>query len=139
MDKSSQNKWQVRGAALVIFLLGFTAGALALNAYHAWARHGGAGGRQDQFAQMLDRLQLNAEQRTQVQQIFGDTREQLQALRRESEPRVTAIRQKADERLQQVLTPEQWQQFQQMRNELRGRGRRGREGNNDGPQPTGTP
>jgi Spy/CpxP family protein refolding chaperone len=139
MNKSSQNKWQVRGAALVIFLLGFIAGALALNVYHAWARHGGPGDRADQFAQMLDRLQLSAEQRTQVQQIFGDTREQLQALRRESEPRVTAIRQKADERLQQVLTPAQWQQFQQMREELRARGRRGRAGSGAGSQPPGAP
>ena len=127
MDKSSKNKWQVRAAALLIFLLGFTAGALALNAYRAWARHSGPVGRSDQFAQMLERLQLSAEQRTQVQQIFGDTREQLQALRRESEPHVAEIRRKADERLQQVLTPEQWQRFQQMRDERRSPDRRGRE------------
>ena len=123
MDKSSKNKWQVRAAALLIFLLGFTAGALALNAYRAWAHVR----RPDQFAQMLERLHLSAEQRTQVQQIFGDTREQLQALRRESAPRVAEIRRKADERLQQVLTPEQWQRFQQMRDERRSPDRRGRE------------
>ena len=75
----------------------------------------------DRFAQLSTRLQLNPDQQTKVKQIFGDTRQQLQNLRKESEPRVNDIRQQADQRLQQVLTPEQWQRFQQMRNEMRGR------------------
>jgi Spy/CpxP family protein refolding chaperone len=73
---------------------------------------------------MATRLQLNDDQKTKVQQIFTDTRQQLQNMRMESEPRVNEIRQQADQRLQQVLTPDQWQKFQQMRNE--GRARRGR-------------
>ena len=76
---------------------------------------------------MLDSLKLSADQKTQVHQILGDSRDQLQALRKESEPRVGQIRQQADERLQKVLTPEQWTQFQQMRNEMRSRDRRGRD------------
>jgi Spy/CpxP family protein refolding chaperone len=137
MDKISRNRWQVRGAAVIIFLLGFAAGALALNAYRAWAgRGGGQMSRQDRFEQMLDRLQVSGEQKTQVQQILGDTREQLQALRKESEPRVKEIRRQADERLQKVLTPEQWRQFQQMRDERRSRGRHGRgSGDGDGSTP----
>jgi Spy/CpxP family protein refolding chaperone len=58
---------------------------------------------------------------------LDDTREQLQALRKESEPRVNELRQQTDERLQKVLTPDQWKQFQQERDKLRGRGRRGKE------------
>jgi Spy/CpxP family protein refolding chaperone len=128
MDKTSKNKWQVRGAALVIFVLGFTAGALAWNAYKRFSRSGVEASRQDRFEQMLDRLQLSVEQKTQVHQILGDTRSQLQALRKETEPRFDEIRRQADERLQKVLTPEQWKQFQQERNEMRNRGRRGRDG-----------
>ncbi len=124
MDYIAKNKWQIRGAAAIIFVLGFTAGILALNVYRGWVRGGGPG-REDRFEQLSNRLQLNADQKTKVQQILGDTREQLRALRKESEPRVTEIRQKTDERLQQVLTPDQWQRFQQMRND--GRDRRGRE------------
>ena len=127
MDKISKNKWQVRGAALVIFVLGFTAGALAWNAYKRFSRSGVEASRQDRFEQMLDRLQLSVEQKTQVHQILGDTRSQLQGLRKETEPRFDEIRRQADERLQKVLTPEQWKQFQQERNEMRNRGRRGRE------------
>jgi Spy/CpxP family protein refolding chaperone len=118
MDYIAKNKWQIRGAAAIIFVLGFTAGILALNVYRGWVRGGGPG-REDRFEQLSNRLQLNADQKTKVQQILGDTREQLRALRKESEPRVTEIRQKTDERLQQVLTPDQWQRFQQMRDETR--------------------
>lgn len=139
MDKTIRNKWQVRLAALIIFLLGFVAGALALNGYYSWRRGARAQtSRQDRFEQMLDRLQLGAEQKAQVQQILGDAREELGALRRESEPRVDEIRQHADARLQQVLTPEQWQQFRQLRDEMRGPRRRGRGARSEGPQRPGS-
>jgi len=127
MDITNRNKWQVRLAAIVIFLLGFAAGALTLNAYKRWSRSVVEASRQDRFERMLDTLQLNSDQKSQVHQILDDTRGQLQALRKESEPRVNEIRQQTDERLQKVLTPDQWKQFQQERDKLRGRGRRGRE------------
>ena len=124
MDTIQKGKWQVRVAALLIFVVGFAAGALALNVYKRWGRTGQPQSRQDRFERMLDRLNLSAEQKTQVQQILSDTRGQLQTLRKESEPRFEEIRRQADERLQKVLTPEQWQQFQKERSEMRGRGRR---------------
>jgi Spy/CpxP family protein refolding chaperone len=133
MGIKSKGKWQVRVAALFIFLLGVAAGALAPRAYHAWVRRSDPPARQGRFERMFERLQLTAEQKAQVQQILGDTREQLEAVRRESEPRVREIRQQTDERLRQVLTPEQWQQFQQMRDETRATNRRGRRGNNSSP------
>jgi len=126
MDISNKSKWQVRVAALLIFVLGVAAGALGLNGYQRWSRSHAESTRQQRFERMLDRLQLNADQKTQVHQILSETREQLQNLRKESEPRFDAIRQQADERLQKVLTPEQWKQFQQEREAMRGRERRGR-------------
>jgi len=127
MDIINKSKWQVRVAALVIFLLGFAAGALALNGYERWSRSRAETSRQNRFDQMLDSLQLTADQKTQVHQILGDTREQLQALRKESEPRVSEIRRQTDERLQKILTPDQWQQFEQQRDKMRGRERHGRD------------
>jgi Spy/CpxP family protein refolding chaperone len=123
MDNVAKNRWQVRIAAVIIFVLGFTAGILALNVYRGWAR-GGQGNRIDELA---DRLQLTADQKTKVQEIFSDTREQLRAARQEMEPRMAEIRRLADGRLQTVLTPEQWQKFQRLREERqrRGRGPRG--------------
>jgi Spy/CpxP family protein refolding chaperone len=125
MNNLSKNRWQVRVAAAIIFVLGFTAGILALNVYRGWTRIGGPGNR---FDELSERLQLTADQKTKVQEILSDSREQLRAVRRESEPKMNEIRRQADGRLQTVLTPEQWQQFQSIRDEMRhrrGRGPRG--------------
>jgi len=125
MAEKIRSKWQVRVAAVVIFVLGFVAGLLALQVYRGWAQRRPSP--ENRIEQLATRLQLNDDQKTKVQQIFSDTRQQLQNLRKESEPRVNEIRQQADQRLQQVLNADQWRQFQQMRSEGRGgRGRRGR-------------
>ncbi len=117
METIRNSKWRVRIAAILIFLLGFSAGVLGLNVYQRW--RSGVSARRQEYAQMIDRLQLNNDQKTQIQQIFSDTRAQLQALRKEPDPRVAGIRQQTDEKLQKVLTPDQWKQFQQLRDELR--------------------
>lgn len=130
MDKASKNRWQVRIAALIIFVLGFAAGILALNVYRGLARQRDP---RDRFEQMAERLQLSGDQKTKVQEIFTDTREQLRAVRRESEPKMDEIRRQADGRLQTVLTPEQWQQFQSLRDEMRQR--RGGRGGPRGDRP----
>ena len=124
MDNATKNRWQVRIAAVIIFVLGFTAGILALNVYRGLAR-GGQGNRIDDLS---ERLQLTADQKTKVQEIFSDTREQLRAARQEMEPRMAEIRRQADGRLQTVLTPEQWEKFQRMREERQRRGGRGPRG-----------
>jgi len=113
-----KNRWQIRVAAAVIFLIGFTAGILALNVYRGLARNIAP---RDRFEQLSDRLQLNAEQKTKVQQIFNDSREQLRALRKESDPKVNEIRNQADERLKTVLNEEQWKKFQTIQDEMRKR------------------
>ena len=125
MNNVAKNKWQVRIAAAIIFVLGFAAGILALNVYRGLARNGGPGNRMEELS---ERLKLTPEQKTKVQEIFGDTREQLRAVRRESEPKFEGIRRQADGRLQTVLTPEQWQQFQKIRDERQRRGRGGPRG-----------
>jgi len=121
MENNTRSKWQVRLAVTVIFLLGFAAGMLTLNVYRRWVRPAGPGRGDDRFEQMSARLQLNSDQKTKVQQVFGDTREQLRALRKDSEPRVAEIRKQTDQRLQQILTADQWQRFQQLRDEMRPR------------------
>lgn len=134
MDRITKGRWQVRAAAALIFLLGFAAGALALNAFRAWRRADTQTTQQDRFRALSERLQLSAEQQAEVRKVFDDTRAQLDALRKESEPRVQQIRGQADDRLRQTLTPEQWRRFQQAREEWR-RGRRGRDGGGRGQTP----
>ena len=120
MNNVTRNRWQVRVAAVIIFVLRFTAGILALNIYRGVVRGGGPGNR---FDNMAERLNLTADQKTKVQEIFSDTREQLRSVRQETEPRMAEIRRQADGRLQTVLTPEQWQQFQKLRDDRQRRGR----------------
>ena len=123
IDTTNQSKWRMRIAATIIFVLGFSAGALAFNIYRGWRGMHTPVDRRTAFAQMLNQLQLTDDQKTQVHQILGETRQQLQALRQETEPRFDEIRQRTDERLQKVLSPEQWKQFQQRRDEMRSRRR----------------
>jgi Spy/CpxP family protein refolding chaperone len=120
MTNVTRNRWQVRIAALIIFVLGFTAGILALNVYRRARPFGGGANRMDELS---ERLQLTADQKTKVQEIFNDTREQIRSVRAEMDPRMNEIRRQADGRLQTVLTPEQWQQFQKLRDERQRRGR----------------
>ena len=113
MDSSAKSKWQVRLAVVILFVVGFLAGALAMNIFRSRQRPPRAGGRGG-FEQMLDRLNLTQEQRTQVSGIFDEARKQLTELRKESEPKFREVRKNTDERLQSVLTSEQWEQFQKM-------------------------
>ena len=94
MKSDNQRKWQIRAAVLAIFLLGFLAGALTLTVYH-----------------------------NQRMASLSETRQKFIELRQQSEPRFDEIRKLTNERLQAVLTPEQWEQWQQMTSEMRQRRR----------------
>lgn len=124
MNTETKNVWQIRAATTAVFLLGFLAGAMALNAYHVWYGPAANVPKRERFERIFNQLELTEQQRTETQQIFNETREQLQRLREEDEPRVREIRAQADTRLQRVLTPEQWQKFQQFRGEMRGQEKR---------------
>jgi len=113
MDSKTSKKWEVRLAALILFVIGFIAGGLAMNLYRSreWApRSGGRGS----FEQVLNKLNLSEEQRTEVTAIFEDARKQLNELRKESEPKFREVRKNTDDRLKAVLTSEQWEQFQRI-------------------------
>ena len=58
MNNIARNKWQVRIAAGIIFVLGFTAGILALNLYRGLAHRGEP---RDRLEQLSQRLDLNAD------------------------------------------------------------------------------
>jgi Spy/CpxP family protein refolding chaperone len=133
MDSKIKNRWQIRLAVVIIFAIGFLAGGLAMNIYHN--RQASASnpyeGRGGGFERLIKRLDLTQEQDAQVRAIFDDARSQLREVRQQSEPRFLEVRKQADERLKTVLTPGQWEQFQQMKSELKerrsnGRGRRDR-------------
>ncbi len=120
MNTDFKNQWQIRAATLSIFLLGFLAGGLALNAYHLWFTAGGKQPtKQEQYDKAFSRLGLSDEQKTEVQKTVGEIRGKIQQLRLESEPKMQEIRAQNDEKLQRILTPEQWKKFQEERGIIR--------------------
>ena len=126
MNSNTKTKWQVRLAALTIFVIGFIAGALAMNIYRGQRAPSAYGDRRGRFEETLDKLNLTQDQKTQVKAIFDDARAQLGQLRKESEPKFREVRKQTDERLKAVLEPEQWEQFQQIMSEARKGRSRGR-------------
>lgn len=119
MNIESKSKWQIRLATLGIFVIGFIAGAFALNAYYLWFGAAKQPTKQERYEDAFNRLGLNESQKTEIQKVFGETRENIQKMRQESEPRLQEIRSQNDEKLQRILTPEQWQAFQQERDRFR--------------------
>ena len=119
MNSNTKTKWMVRLAAMIIFVIGFIAGALAMNIYRGQRPPSAYGDRHSRFEETLEKLNLTQDQKTQVKAIFDDARAQLTQLRKESEPKFREVRKQTDERLKAVLEPEQWEQFQQIMSEAR--------------------
>ena len=129
METSVKNKWQIRMAVLLIFVIGFVAGALTMNVYRARQSSASPGTYRGGFERVMEQLNLTAEQREQVKAIFDDARAKLTEMRKESQPRFHEVREQTDERLRGVLSPEQWEQFQKLTNDFRER--RSRRGKRD--------
>ena len=100
-----------------------------MNAYRARHVSAGATNRRGRFEGVMEQLNLSAEQRDQVKAIFDEARVQLTEMRRQSQPRFRAVRAQTDARLRDVLSPDQWEQFQKLTSEFRER--RSRRGNRD--------
>lgn len=118
MNAENKGKWQIRLATLSIFLLGFLAGAFALNAYYLWFGGNRQASRQEKFQEVFNKLDLDETQKADVQKVFGETREKIQKMRQDSEPRFQEIRAQSDDQLQKILNAEQWQKFQQEREKM---------------------
>lgn len=119
MNVENKNKWQIRLATLSIFILGFAAGAFAFNAYHLWFGAAKQPTKQERYEEAFNQLNLNETQKAEVQKLVGEVREKVQLVRQESEPRLQEIRSQHDEKLQRVLTSEQWRNFQKLREKIR--------------------
>ena len=131
MDSKTKSKWQVRFAVLIIFVIGFVAGGLAMNFYRDKRGPSQSSPMRGSFSRVVEQLNLSPEQKIEVEKILEETRAQLIEIRKESGPKFREVRMQTDERLRAVLTPEQWEQFQQIMKETRHR-RRGRESNRQG-------
>jgi Spy/CpxP family protein refolding chaperone len=69
--------------------------------------------------EMVRKLRLSPEQRRKVHQIMIETQSQLKDLRRESQPRFIAILSNTQAQISSVLTPEQRERFERLKEENR--------------------
>ena len=85
---------------------------------------------------LTERLQLSAQQATQIRQILTQEQTDVQALRQKAEggasrealrPEMQAIRQRTEQRIDSVLTAEQRAKYNELREQMRQRRERGGE------------
>ncbi len=123
MDSEQKGIWKIRIATLFIFMLGSFAGVVGLYSYQAWFPAAKQPTTRERYEEAFSRLGMDEAQRAEVDVIIGDLRQKLIQLRQDAEPKVQEIRAESDARLQKVLTPEQWVQFQAEREVIRQRER----------------
>src|SRR4051794_15543483 len=110
METSVRNKWQIRMAVLLIFVIGFVAGALTMNVYRARHMASSPASHRGRFERVMEQLNLNAEQRDQVKAIFDEARASYIEMHKAAQPKYQEVREQTETRLRAVLTSEQWEQ-----------------------------
>jgi Spy/CpxP family protein refolding chaperone len=109
---------------IALFLVGVAVGALGahlLNRHHG--RHGpghgmgGGFGHRFMSAELHRRLDLTADQQRQVDAILEDSHREAMSLWQEVRPRVAAVIERAQNRIAQILTPRQREEFERIRQE----------------------
>lgn len=117
MDLINKSKWQIRLAVIIIFALGFIAGALTLNLYYANRSGSFSRSGRHRLDRVIEQLNLNQEQREQIDKVLKDARSEFRAIYKESEPKISEIRKQVRDRIEAVLTPEQQEQFKKIMDE----------------------
>jgi Spy/CpxP family protein refolding chaperone len=117
---------------VALFLVGVVVGALGaelVRLHHPWGiaagPHGpGAGplghlgmGHRMMAAELKRRLDLTADQQRQLDAILADTHRETLAIWREVRPRAVAVIEQGENRIAQILTPRQRQEFEVYRRE----------------------
>ena len=129
METSIKNKWQIRLGVLLIFVIGFVAGALTMNVYRTRHVTSSSASHRERFEDVMEQLNLTAEQRDQVKAIFDAARAQYIEMHKAEQPKFQEVREQTHARLRAVLTPDQWEQFQKLTSDHRER--RSRRGGRD--------
>ncbi|MCI0338394.1 MAG: hypothetical protein L0226_12505 [Acidobacteria bacterium] len=112
------NRRKAQLIIIVTFLLGTIVGASGQYLLTRQSLTNQPGSPQNIFDEMSRAVRLNANQRTQVEQILNDTRRQNQDLRNQLKPQFTAIRDASRQRIRELLSPEQQALYDKWNQEL---------------------
>jgi hypothetical protein len=124
MEKTN-SQTKARLIVVSVFVIGFAAGALALNLYQQLSRSSSSNvphnGTEFLLKRMNDKVGLSSDQQEQIKKILDETNDKYKDLRGELEPRIkdfeprfNAVRQESRDRIRALLRPEQLPKYEQM-------------------------
>ena len=125
METNSNSQSKARLIVVSVFVIGFAAGALALNLYEKLSRSSPnntpRNGTEFLLKRMNDNVGLSSDQQDQIKKILDETNDKYKDLRTEMEPRIkdflprfNAVRQESRDRIRALLNPEQLPKYEQM-------------------------
>ena len=125
MDSNTNSQTKARVIVVSVFVIGFVAGALALNLYQRLTSSSNKdmprNGTEFLIRRMNDKVGLTSEQQEQIKKILDETNDKYREIRKDLEPsikpfepRFNAVRQESRDRIRTLLTPDQLPKYEQM-------------------------
>ena len=125
MESKSNSQSKARVIVVSVFVIGFAAGALALNLYQQLtASKGDKGprnGTEVLIRRMNEKVGLSSDQQEQIKKILDETNDKYREIRKDLEPRIkdfeprfNGVRQESRDRIRALLTTEQLPKYEQM-------------------------
>lgn len=125
MESKTNSQSKARLIVVSVFIIGFAAGALALNLYQNLSRSSSnnmpRNGTEFLLKRMNDKVGLSSEQQEQIKKILDETNDKYKDLRGEMEPRIkdfeprfNSVRQESRDRIRALLSPDQLPKYEQM-------------------------
>jgi Spy/CpxP family protein refolding chaperone len=122
-NPNSQSK--ARFIVVSVFVIGFAAGALALNLYQqltsSKAKDGPRNGTEYLLQRMNDKVGLLSDQKEQIKKVLDETNDKYREIRKDLEPRIkdfeprfNSVRQESRDRIRALLTADQLPKYEQM-------------------------
>ena len=125
MESKSNSQSKARVIVVSVFVIGFAAGALALNLYQqltaSKGKDGPRNGTEVLIRRMNEKVGLSSDQQDQIKKILDETNDKYREIRKDLEPRIkdfeprfNAVRQESRDRIRGLLTSEQLPKYEQM-------------------------
>ena len=125
MESNSNSQSKARLIVVSVFVIGFAAGALALNLYQSLngsnKKDPRRGGTEFLIGKMNEEVGLTSDQQEKIRKILDETSEKYKQIRVEIdplvkpfEPRFNAVRQESRDRIRTLLTSEQLPKYEEM-------------------------
>src|SRR5712692_425422 len=125
MDSNTNSQTKARVIVVSVFVIGFVAGALALNLYQRLTSSSNKdmprNGTEFLIKRMNDKVGLSSAQQDQIKKILDETNDKYRDIRKDMEPRIkdfeprfNTVRQESRDRIRALLTPDQLPKYEQM-------------------------